>query len=72
MKPEEGIYEDRLASKQEDAEAEGQETAPKESIEQRVANFTKALAPFLLPMIDALGALDAEKVATSSASGEAT
>jgi hypothetical protein len=46
-----------------------------QSLEVRVANVTKALAPFLLPMIGALGALDAldeEKVAAGSASGEAT
>ncbi len=43
-----------------------------ESLEDRVSNVTKALAPFLLPMISALGALDEEKVAASSASGEAT
>lgn len=43
-----------------------------ESLEDRVANVTKALAPFLLPMIGALGALDEEKVAAGSASGEAT
>ena len=43
-----------------------------ESLEDQVANVTKALAPFLLPMISALGALDEEKVAAGSASGEAT
>jgi hypothetical protein len=43
-----------------------------ENLENRVANVTKAIAPFLLPMISALGALDEEKVAAGSASGEAT
>jgi hypothetical protein len=43
-----------------------------ENLENRVANVTKAIAPFLLPMISALGALDEETVATGSASGEAT
>lgn len=43
-----------------------------ENLESRVANVTKAIAPFLLPMISALGALDEDKVAAGEASGEAT
>ena len=66
------VYQDRLSQKQTPEQPETDETQPKETIETRVAAVTKALAPFLLPMIDALGALDEEQVAASSASGEAT
>ncbi|MDW8309222.1 MAG: hypothetical protein RMK20_07595 [Verrucomicrobiales bacterium] len=66
------IYQENLDRKQ-GATPEGElEATTRESIEQRVADVTRALAPFLLPMIDALGALDEEKVAAGSASGEAT
>jgi hypothetical protein len=66
------IYQDNLERKEQAAQKEDEDTASKQSIEQRVAEVTKAFAPFLLPMIDALGALDEEKVAAGSASGEAT
>jgi len=66
------IYQDKLDQKQAGSNEDGAESGSKESIELRVAQATKALAPFLLPMIDALGALDEEKVAAGSASGEAT
>lgn len=66
------IYQDSLDRKQRDAQEDEQDAAPKQGIEERVAEVTKAFAPFLLPMIDALGALDEEKVAAGSASGEAT
>jgi hypothetical protein len=46
--------------------------SPQETIEQRVENFTRALAPVLLPMIDSLGSLDIEAAVASIASGEAT
>jgi hypothetical protein len=42
------------------------------NIEEQVDDFTKAIAPFLLPMIDALGALEPEQVETMDASGEAS
>ena len=66
------IYQDNLDRKQRTSHEDEQEVAPKQSIEQRVADVTRALAPFLLPMINALGALDEEKVVAGSASGEAT
>jgi hypothetical protein len=43
-----------------------------ESIDGTVAAVTKAFAPFLLPMIDALGALGEEQIAASATSGDAT
>jgi hypothetical protein len=43
-----------------------------ESIEDKVARLTIALAPVLLPMIETLGTLDIEAVEAVSASGEAT
>jgi hypothetical protein len=66
------IYQDKLDQKSRAKVDDDDEPARREPIEQRVANATKALAPFLLPMIDALGALDEDQVASSSASGEAT
>jgi hypothetical protein len=66
------IYQENLDRKQRDAQKNDEDALPKQSIEQRVADVTKAFAPFLLPMVDALGALDEEKVAAGSASGEAT
>ena len=42
------------------------------NIEKQVANVTVAIAPFILPMIDALGALDSGEVHVTDASGEAT
>jgi len=63
------IHQDKM--NQADGSAQGEEVVT-ESLDDRVMNVTKALAPFLLPMISALGALDEEKVAAGSASGEAT
>jgi hypothetical protein len=42
-----------------------------QTIEARIEHFTRALAPVLLPMIDSLGALELDALATV-ASGEAT
>jgi len=66
------MHQDRMSRATTDAQSENLEAEPKESIDERVARVTSALAPFLLPMIDALGALDEEQVAASTASGEAT
>jgi len=66
------IYQDRVNGKQPTTESEEGSDVLRESLENRVATVTKALAPFLLPMIDALGALDEEQVAAGSAAGEAT
>lgn len=66
------IYQDKLNYKPNGSKIECEEADVKENVEQRVANTSQALAPFLLPMIDALGSLDEEKVAARSGSGEAT
>jgi hypothetical protein len=42
------------------------------NIEARVEEFTKAVAPVLLPMINSLGNLDVEPTMASSSAGEAT
>ncbi len=42
------------------------------NIEQKVAQFTQAVAPVLLPMIESLGDLDEDQVPTIVGSGEAT
>jgi hypothetical protein len=65
------IHQDRLDKKATPSNHDDEE-APRESLETRVAQVSKALGPFLLPMIDALGALDEEQIATSTTSGEAT
>lgn len=65
------IHQDKMNQVAMGAQSAGEEVIT-ESLEDRVAHVTKALAPFLLPMIGALGALDEEKVAAGSASGEAT
>jgi hypothetical protein len=66
------ILQDRSCHRETSEQREGEESPPMQPIEDRVANVTKALAPFLLPMIDALGALNDEQVAASSSSGEVT
>jgi hypothetical protein len=43
-----------------------------ESIEDKVARLTIALAPVLLPMIESLGAMDIERTEPVSASAEAS
>jgi len=65
-------YQDSLDRKHETAQDEAGETILKESVEQRVASVTRAFAPFLLPMIDALGALDSDSVHVADTSGEST
>ena len=65
------IHQDRLDKKVNHSNGE-EEGTKRESIESRVAEVTKAFAPFLLPMIDALGALDEEQIAASTTSGDAT
>jgi hypothetical protein len=65
------IHQDRLDKKANHGNG-NDENAPRDSIETRVAEVTKAFAPFLLPMIDALGALDEEQIAASTTSGDAT
>ncbi len=48
------------------------EQKPEINVEDQVEGATKALAPFLLPMIDALGSLNEEQTVAAVASGEAT
>jgi len=63
----------RAAQRKKVAEgSEEDEDGQELDIEKQVEEVTTALAPFLLPMIDALGALDAESVHVADASGEAT
>ncbi len=65
------IHQERLDRRVNHGDGDG-DSAPRESIESQVAQVTKAFAPFLLPMIDALGALDEEQIAASTTSGDAT
>lgn len=51
------LHESKNVAKEGDEEAEGESPA------QRVASTTRALAPFLLPMIDYLGSLSPDEVA---------
>lgn len=44
----------------------------KESDDDKIGYFSKAVAPFLLPIINSLGTLDAESILTVDDSGEAT
>jgi hypothetical protein len=61
------------AKKQRDDEDEDEEQDETEvNIEKRVADFTQAVAPVLLPMIESLGDLEDEPVPAYSGSGEAT
>lgn len=65
------IHQDRIDTKAKPGDRGG-ETEQRDGIEARVAEVTEAFAPFLLPMIDALGALDEEQIAASTTSGDAT
>jgi hypothetical protein len=61
------LHEDAKKSKTDEVKEEenGQ------TIEVQIESVTRALAPVLLPMIDALGALEVENVLAATASGEA-
>jgi hypothetical protein len=61
------IYRASKLDQKDDADDENREN----NVEEQVNHFTKAIAPFLLPMVDALGALEPEQVETVDASGEA-
>jgi hypothetical protein len=55
------------------AEEEKEENDEEEAnIERRVAEFTRAVAPVLLPMIESLGDLDEDPTPAVVGSGEAT
>jgi hypothetical protein len=57
-------------SSTETREADEDETV--QNIESKVEDFTKALAPVLLPMINSLGSLPSEPTVASATAGEAT
>jgi hypothetical protein len=50
---------------------EEDEDKPDENVEDRVAQFTKAVAPVLLPLIESLGGFEMEELSSANASGEA-
>jgi hypothetical protein len=54
-----------------EGDEDGDETA-ETNIEERVAAFTQAVAPVLLPMIDSLGGLEDDEMPTIPNSGDAT
>ena len=56
----------KAKTKEADAEEKGEEDEDEgeANIERRVAEFTRAVAPILLPMIESLGDLDGEPVPT--------
>jgi hypothetical protein len=60
------------AARNVEAEDEGHDDEAEMNIEQRVAAFTKAVAPVLLPMIESLGDLDEDQMPAVVGSGEAT
>ena len=52
---------------------EDEEETPESNIEDRIAQFTRAVAPVLLPMVESLGGMDVAELATADAgAGEAT
>jgi hypothetical protein len=55
-----------------DAEENEDEDEGEANIERRVAEFTRAIAPVLLPMIESLGDLDEDPVPAIVGSGDAT
>jgi hypothetical protein len=61
----------KAKAKKADAEEEGEEEG-EANIQRRVAEFTRAIAPVLLPMIESLGDLDEDAVPAVVGSGEAT
>jgi hypothetical protein len=62
----------KAKAKKDDAEEKEDEDEGEANIERRVAEFTKAVAPVLLPMIESLGDLDEDAVPAVVGSGEAT
>lgn len=55
-----------------ESEDAGREEDNSESIENRVEQVTRAVAPVLLPMINSLGALEVEEAMAAVSAGEAT
>jgi hypothetical protein len=62
----------KAKAKKADAEEKEDEDEGEVNIERRVAEFTRAVAPVLLPMIESLGDLDGEPAPAIAGSGEAT
>jgi hypothetical protein len=62
----------KLRQDRAEANEEEDETSAEPNIEDRVASVTSAIAPVLLPMIESLGAIDLEEIATADAVGDAT
>jgi hypothetical protein len=63
---------EKAKTKKVEAEEERGEEEGETNIERRVAEFTRAIAPVLLPMIASLGDLDEETIPAIVGSGEAT
>jgi hypothetical protein len=62
----------KAKAKKADAEEKEEEGEGEINVERRVAEFTRAVAPVLLPMIESLGDLDEDLVPAVVGSGEAT
>jgi hypothetical protein len=64
---------DKKLRRDQRAESEGDEdeASPEQNIEDRAAQFTRAVAPVLLPLIESLGMFDVEEPVTADASGDA-
>ncbi len=63
---------EKAKAKKAEPEEKGEEDEGEADIERRVAEFTRAIAPVLLPMIASLGELDEEAIPATVGSGEAT
>lgn len=66
------IQDDRARRRQKDSEEEGNGERPEQNIEDKVAGFTRGIAPVLLPMISSLGSSEFEVESLAETSGEAT
>lgn len=68
------LHDDRQCEKNKarESSAEEVEVDESETIEQRIEQFSRALAPVLLPMINTLGTLEPDAILAATASGEAT
>ena len=64
------IHQDRAKKVSGDGSAQNQGAEPAASVYERIATTTDALAPFLLPMIDYLGALTEEDVVKAAQRGD--
>jgi hypothetical protein len=62
----------KVEEEEEEEEEESCDDDGEVNIAQKVADFTQAVAPVLLPMIESLGALDEDQVPSVAGSGEPT